>query len=90
VDDRTEPIARQLLDRYGVIFPELLARDALTYRWRNRLVVRDGLPIASMENGSVVELANVSPEIMDQAKVVLSVPISHSGYRLDQPDLVIV
>ena len=155
--DRTEPIARQLLDRYGVIFPELLARDALTYRWRglvpvlrrleargeirdgrfvsgfvgeqfalpeavellrktknaepdgrfialsacdplnlagiispgrrvasivrNRLAVRDGLPNASMENGSVVELANVSPEIMDQAKVVLSVPISHSGYR---------
>ena len=48
---------------------------------RNRLAVRDGLPNASMENGSVVELANVSPEIMDQAKVVLSVPISHSGYR---------
>ena len=166
VDDRAEPIARQLLDRYGVIFPELLARDALTSRWRglvpvlrrleargeirggrfvsgfvgeqfalpeavellrktkntepdgrfialsacdplnlagiispgrrvasvvrNRLVVRDGLPIASMENGSVVELANVSLEIMDQAKVVLSVPISHSGYRLNQPDLVIV
>ena len=35
VDDRSEPIARQLLDRYGVIFPELLARDALTYRWRD-------------------------------------------------------
>jgi len=166
VDDRSEPIARQLLDRYGVIFPELLARDALTYRWRdlvrvlrrleargeirggrfvsgfvgeqfalpeavellrktknaepdgrfialsacdplnlagiispgrrvpsvvrNRLIVRDGLPIASMENGSVVELANVSPEIMDQAKVVLSVPISHAGYQMDPPDLVTV
>jgi ATP-dependent Lhr-like helicase len=166
VDDRSEPIARQLLDRYGVIFPELLARDALTYRWRdlvrvlrrleargeirggrfvsgfigeqfalpeavellrktknaepdgrfialsacdplnlagiispgsrvpsvvrNRLVVRDGLPIASMENGSIVELANVSPEIMDQAKITLSVPISHAGYPVDQPDLVTV
>ena len=164
VDDRSEPIARQLLDRYGVIFPELLARDALTYRWRdlvrvlrrleargeirggrfvsgfigeqfalpeaiellrktknaepdgrfialsacdplnlagiispghrvpsvvrNRLVVRDGLPIASMENGSIVELAKVGPEIMDQAKITLSVPISHAGFPMDQPDLV--
>ena len=166
VDDRSEPIARQLLDRYGVIFPELLARDALTYRWRdlvrvlrrleargeirggrfvsgfigeqfalpeaiellrktknakpdgrfialsacdplnlagiispghrvpsvvrNRLVVRDGLPIASMENGSIVELAKVSPEIMDQAKITLSVPISHASFPMDQPDLVTV
>lgn len=166
VDDRSEPIARQLLDRYGVIFPELLARDALTYRWRdlvrvfrrleargeikggrfvsgfngeqfglpeavdllrktknsepdgrfivlsacdplnlagilsparrvpsvvrNRLVLRDGLPIASMENGSVVELTNIAPEIMEQAKIALSVPISHASYPMDQPDLVSV
>ncbi len=166
VDDRSEPIARQLLDRYGVIFPELLARDGLTYRWRdlvrvlrrleargeirggrfvsgfigeqfalpeavdqlrkmtnvepdgrfitisacgplnlagitsrgsrvpavvrNKLVLRDGVPIASMENGAVVELANVSAEIMDQAKVQLSVPISHSGHQMDRPDLVTV
>ncbi|MCH8988478.1 MAG: DEAD/DEAH box helicase [Chloroflexi bacterium] len=166
VDDRSEPIARQLLDRYGVLFPELLARDALSYRWRdlvrvlrrleargeirggrfvsgfigeqfalpeavellrktkntepdgrfiaisacdplnlagiispgprvsavvrNRLVLRDGLPIASMENGSLVDLANASPEIMDQAKVVLSVPISHAGYQMDRPDLVTI
>ncbi len=166
VDDRSEPIARQLLDRYGVIFPELLARDTLTFRWRdlvrvfrrleargeirggrfvsgfigeqfalseavellrktknaepdgrfislsacdplnlagiispghrvpsvvrNRLVVRDGLPIASLENGSVVELVNDRPEIMDQAKKVLSMPISHTGYQMDKPDLVTV
>jgi ATP-dependent Lhr-like helicase len=57
---------------------------------RNRLVYRDGVPIASMENGAVVELTNVSPEIMDQAKIALSVPISHSGYQMDRPDLVIV
>jgi len=57
---------------------------------RNRLVVRDGLPIASMENGSIVELANLSAEIIEQAKVVLSVPISHAGYRMDRPDLVTV
>jgi len=166
VDDRSEPIARQLLDRYGIIFPELLARDALTYRWRdlvrvfrrleargeirggrfvsgfigeqfalpeavellrktknlepdgrfialsacdplnlagilspgrrvpsvvrNRLVLQNGLPIASMENGSIVELTNVAPEIMEQAKIALSVPISHAGYPMDQPDLVSV
>ena len=166
VDNRSEPIARQLLDRYGFIFPELLARDGLTYRWRdlvrvlrrleargeirggrfvsgyigeqfalpeavdqlrntknteadgrfisvsacdslnlagitspgrkvpalvrNRLVYRDGVPIASMENGEIVELTNVIPEIMNQAKIALSLPISHSGYQMDRPDLVIV
>jgi ATP-dependent Lhr-like helicase len=166
IDDRSEPIARQLLYRYGIIFPELLARDALTYRWRdlvrvfrrleargeirggrfvsgfigeqfalpeavellrktknsepdgrfialsacdplnlagilspgrrvpsvvrNRLVLQNGLPIASMENGSIVELTNVAPEIMEQAKITLSVPISHAGYHMDQPDLVSV
>ena len=167
VDDRSEPIARQLLDRYGVLFPELLARDALSYRWRdlvrvlrrleargeirggrfvsgfvgeqfalpeaiellrktkntepdgrltvisacdplnlagiispgsrvsavvrNRLAFRDGVAIGSMENGSFVSLApssNISPEIIDQARVVLSVPISHAGYAMDRPDLV--
>ena len=166
VDDRSEPIARQLLDRYGFIFPELLARAGLTYSWRdlvrvlrrleargeirggrfvsgyigeqfalpeavdqlrktknteaegrfisvsacdslnlagitspgrrvpalvrNRLVYRDGVPIASMENGAVVELTNVTPEIMGQAKIALSVHISHSGYQMDHPDLVII
>ena len=164
VDDRSEPIARQLLDRYGVIFPELLARDALTYRWRdlvrvcrrleargeirggrfvsgfigeqfalpeavellrktknagpdgrfiaisacdplnlagilspghkvpavlrNRLVFRDGVPIVSMENGSVIELTNASPDIMERAKVTLSVRISQAGYQMDKRDLV--
>ena len=57
---------------------------------RNRLVLRDGLPIASMENGSLVDLANASPEIMDQAKAVLSVPISHADYQMDRPDLVTI
>ena len=166
VEDRGEPIARQLLARYGVVFPELLARDALSYRWRdlvrvlrrleargeirggrfvsgfvgeqfalpeaveqlrkikntepdgrfiaisacdplnlagitspgprvaavvrNRLALRDGVPIASMENGSFVPLANLGPELMDQAKTLLSVPISHSGYPMDRPDLVTV
>jgi ATP-dependent Lhr-like helicase len=166
VDDRSEPIARQLLGRYGVIFPELLARDALTYRWRdlvrvcrrleargeirggrfvsgfigeqfalpeavellrktknaepdgrfiaisacdplnlagilspghkvpavlrNRLVFRDGVSIVSMENGSVVELTNASPDIMERAKVTLSVPISHAGCQMGKPDLVTV
>ena len=34
-DGRTEAVARQLLLRYGVLFPELLARDALALRWRD-------------------------------------------------------
>ena len=166
VDDPSEPIARQLLDRYGVVFPELLVRDALSYRWRdlvrvlrrleargeirggrfvsgfigeqfalpeaveqlrkikntepdgrfivvsacdalnlagiispgpkvpavvrNRLAFRDGVPIGSMENGSFVPLANVTPEITEQAAIKLSVPISHGGYPMDRPDLVTV
>ena len=35
VEDRTEAIARQLLLRYGILFPELLARDSLAVRWRD-------------------------------------------------------
>ncbi|NQW22314.1 MAG: DEAD/DEAH box helicase [SAR202 cluster bacterium] len=164
VEDRSEPIARQLLDRYGLVFPELLARDSLSYRWRdlvrvlrrleargeirggrfvsgfigeqfalpeaveqlrkikntepdgrfiavsacdplnlagiispgprvaavvrNRLVFQDGVAIASMENGVFVPQANVGTEIMERARVVLSVPISQSEYPMDQPNLV--
>ena len=166
VDDRSEPIARQLLDRYGVVFPELLARDSLSYRWRdlvrvlrrleargevrggrfvsgfvgeqfalpeaveqlrkikntepdgkfiavsacdplnlagiispgprvpavvrNRLVYRDGVVIASMENGVFVPQSNANPDILEHARVVLSVPIAHSGYEMERPDLVTV
>ncbi|MED5588855.1 MAG: hypothetical protein VX581_08410, partial [Chloroflexota bacterium] len=57
---------------------------------RNRLVFRDGVPIVSMENGSVVELTNASPDIMERAKVTLSVPISHTGYQMNKPGLVTV
>ncbi|HCL26787.1 MAG TPA: DEAD/DEAH box helicase, partial [Dehalococcoidia bacterium] len=145
VDDRSAPIARQLLDRYGVVFPELLARDSLSYRWRdlvrvlrrleargevksgrfvsgfvgeqfalpeaveqlrmikntepdgkfiavsacdplnlagiispgprvtavvrNRLVYRDGVVIASMENGVFVPQSNANPDILEHARV---------------------
>ena len=34
VEDRTEAVARQLLLRYGILFPELLARETLPVRWR--------------------------------------------------------
>ncbi len=33
--DQAEPKARQLLRRYGVLFPELLAREPLAPRWRD-------------------------------------------------------
>ena len=35
VEDRTEAVARQLLLRYGILFPELLARESLSVRWRD-------------------------------------------------------
>ena len=35
VEDRTEAVAWQLLYRYGILFPELLARDSLSLRWRD-------------------------------------------------------
>ncbi len=57
---------------------------------RNRLVIRDGLPIASLENGSIAELAKVGPEIMAQAKITLSVPISHADFPMEQAELVTV
>ena len=57
---------------------------------RNRLAIRDGVPIGSMENGLFVPLTNASPEVMEQAKIVLSVPISLSGHPMDRPDLVTV
>jgi len=53
-------------------------------------VFRDGVSIVSMENGSVVELTNSSPDIMERAKVTLSVPISHAGCQMGKPDLVTV
>ena len=35
VEDRNEAVAWQLLARYGIVFPELLARDSLALRWRD-------------------------------------------------------
>ncbi len=34
----TEPVARQLLHRYGVVFRDLLARESLVQSWRDLLV----------------------------------------------------
>ena len=34
VDDRAEAVARQLLLRYGIVFPELLHRESLSIGWR--------------------------------------------------------
>ncbi len=163
VEDRTEAVARQLLLRYGLLFPELLARDALAVRWRdlvrvlrrleargeirggrfvagfvgeqfalpeavdllrrlkgqepdgrfvvvsacdplnlagiltpgnrvtavlgNRLVYRNGIPIAAMEGGSFVPLANTEGPVLEQARTLLGVPIAHAAYQLEQADL---
>src|SRR5438309_5221477 len=34
----TEPVARQLLRRYGIVFRDLLGREALAISWRDLLV----------------------------------------------------
>ncbi len=162
VEDRTEAVARQLLLRYGVLFPELLARDELAVRWRdlvrvlrrleargeirggrfvagfvgeqfalpeavdllrslkdkepdgrfvvvsacdplnlvgiltpgsrvaavlgNRLVFRNGLPIAALEGGSIAALSDVESPILQQARQLLEVPISHSVYLSEQSE----
>ena len=39
VEDQVEPRARQLLRRYGILFPELLAREAMAPRWRDMVRV---------------------------------------------------
>ena len=163
VEDRTEAVARQLLLRYGILFPELLHRDSLSVRWRemvrvlrrleargeirggrfvtgfvgeqfalpeaadalrrwrdrdpddrlaivsacdplnlagiltpgprvaatpgNRLAFRNGVPIAAMEGSEFVPLASAPGNALDQARALLSVPISHANFRLEQDSL---
>ena len=163
LEDRTEAVARQLLLRYGILFPELLHRDSLSLRWRdlarvlrrleargeirggrfvssfvgeqfalpeaadalrrwrdrepdnrlaivsasdplnlagiltpgqrvaaipgNRLAFRNGVPFAAMEGTEFTPLANASGTALDQARALLSVPISHANFRLDQESL---
>ncbi len=168
VEDRTEAVARQLLLRYGILFPELLARDSLSIGWRhlarvlrrleargeirggrfvsgfigeqfalpeaadamrrfrdrepddrivivsasdplnlagiltpgprvpsvpgNRLAYRNGVPLAAMDGGQFETLV-LSPRdrstdnALEKAKVLLSVPVSHANFRLEQESL---
>ena len=168
VEDRTEAVARQLLLRYGILFPELLARDSLSLSWRhlarilrrleargeirggrfisgfvgeqfalqeaadslrrwrdrqpddrlvvvsacdplnlagiltpgpkvpsvpgNRLAYRNGVPVAAMDGGEFVALQTFQSEgrrdsALEQARVLLSVPVSHANFRLEQESL---
>ena len=163
VENRAEAVARQLLLRYGILFPELLHRESLSVGWRylarvlrrleargeirggrfvsgfvgeqfalpeaadalrrwknrelddrisvvsasdplnlagiltpgprvaatlgNRLAYRNGTPIAAMDGGEFVPLANSSDDILERAKYLLSVPISHANFRLEQESL---
>ncbi len=168
VEDRTEAVAWQLLYRYGILFPEMLARESLSLRWRdlarvlrrleargeirggrfvsgfvgeqfalpeaadalrrwrnrepdgrlvvvsacdplnlagvltpgprvpsvpgNRLAYRDGVPVAAMEGSEFVPLLNssrnrASDGAVEQARVLLSVPISHANFRPEQETL---
>ena len=168
VEDATEAVARQLLLRYGILFPELLARDSLSLSWRhlarilrrleargeirggrfvsgfigeqfalpeaadeirrwrerqpddrlviisacdplnlagvltpgpkvpsipgNRLAYRNGVPVAAMDGGEFVPLLASSRDhfldrALEQAKVLLSVPVSHANLRMEQETL---
>ena len=168
VEDPTEAVARQLLLRYGILFPELLPRDSLSLSWRhlarilrrleargeirggrfvsgfigeqfalpeaadairrwrerqpddrlvivsacdplnlagvltpgpkvpaipgNRLAYRNGVPVAAMDGGEFVPLLASSKDhsldsALEQAKVLLAVPISHANFRLEQETL---
>ena len=163
LEDCTEAIARQLLLRYGILFPELLHRDSLAVRWRdlartlrrleargeirggrfvngfvgeqfalpeaadtlrrwrnrepddrlaivssgdplnlagiltpgprvpstlgNRLAYRNGVPIAAMDGGVFTPLENTHNGVLEQARVLLSVPIAHANFRLEQESL---
>ena len=151
VEDPAEARAMQLLHRYGVVFPELMARERMAPRWRdmvrvyrrlelkgeirggrfvsgfvgeqfalpdavtalreahrapatgdlevvsacdplnlagiitpgarvpaqfgNRVVFRDGVPVASLEKGIVVNLSNADPVTLDAAVNLLYGPI---------------
>ena len=162
-EDRTEAVARQLLLRYGVLFPELLARESLSIRWReaarvlrrleargeirggrfvsgfvgeqfalgeaadslrrwrnrdpddrllivsacdplnlagvltpgprvpavpaNRLAFRNGVPLAAMDGNEFVALASGPADALEKARMILSVPIQHANYRLEQESL---
>ena len=162
-EDRAEAVARQLLLRYGILFPELLYRESLSVGWRylarvlrrlesrgeirggrfvsgfvgeqfalpeaadglrrwrnrepdgriaivsasdplnlagiltpgprvaatlgNRLAYRNGAPIAAMDGGEFVPLSNSPTDILDRARQLLSVPISHANFRLEQESL---
>ena len=168
VEDRTEVVARQLLLRYGLLFPELLARETVSVSWRhlarvlrrleargeirggrfvsgfvgeqfalpeaadalrkwrdkqpddsivvvsacdplnlagiltpgpkvaavpgNRLAFHNGVPVGAMESGEFLPLLNPTNSqtprgILERAKVLLSVPVSHANFRLEQQAL---
>ncbi len=168
VEDRTEVVARQLLLRYGILFPELLARETLTVNWRhlarvlrrleargeirggrfvsgfvgeqfalpeaaeavrkwrdrqpddniivvsacdplnlagiltpgpkiaalpgNRLAFHNGVPVGAMESGEFLPLLNPTNSqphrsAQERVKILLSVPVSHANFRLEQQSL---
>ena len=73
VEDRTEAVARQLLLRYGILFPELLVRDSLAVRWRDlvrvlrRLETRGEVRGGRFVSGFVGEQFAL-PEAMDSLR----------------------
>ena len=161
VEDPLESKAMQLLHRYGLVFPELMARERMAPRWRdlvriyrrleargeirggrfvsgfvgeqfalpdavtalreahrapatgalevvsacdplnlvsiitpgervpsqpgNRVVFRDGVPVASLEKGTVVNRSNADADAMTAAVDLLYGPIGHSPAEQRRP-----
>ena len=165
VEDCTEAVAWQLLYRYGILFPEILARDSLALRWRdlarilrrleargeirggrfvsgfvgeqfalpeaadalrrwrnrepddrlvivsacdplnlagvltpgprvasvpgNRLAYRNGVPVAAIDGSEFKAFFSSSRDratdgVLEQARILLSVPIPHANFRLER------
>ena len=53
----------------------------------NRLAYRNGVPIAAMDGGVFTPLENTHNGVLEQARVLLSVPIAHANFRLEQESL---
>ena len=47
----------------------------------NRLVYRDGVPLAAIEGGAFVTLGNVAPAILERARTLLEAPMAYAAYQ---------
>ena len=83
VSDSIEPKARQFLKRYGVVFPELLARESMAPRWRDlvrtfrRLEARGEIRGGRFVSGFVGEQFALSEAVEMLRRVSRTGPTGH-------------